>query len=131
VLIRIKRSTYLKVLEALEATKKIAAIKAVRTESGCGLREAKDAVELLMYKKGFSSIPVFSEHRIVTGPSIKRMIVDYGEGEIEVDLESMQLKALMEMQAIGLDICAEVLDLVATLSAYENGEKIGVIDEEG
>ena len=42
----------------------------------------------------------------------------------------MQLKALMDMQTIGLDACADILDLVSALNAYENGEKIGVIDED-
>jgi hypothetical protein len=131
-ILKIKRTTYNQLLVDLDnsAPKKIAAIKAVRTDAKCGLREAKEAVEHLMHEKGFSSYPAnTAEHKIIVVPVIKRIIVDYGSGEIEVDIEGMQLKALMEMQTIGLDACADILDLVSALNAYENGEKIGVISE--
>jgi predicted transcriptional regulator len=130
-LVRIKRCTYLKVIEHLSQSpqKKIAAIKAVRTDASVGLREAKEAVELLAYERGLRSSPVITDHRLVVGPIIKKIIVDYGSGDIEVDIESMELKALMEMQAIGLNECADILDLVAALTAYQDGKKIGVIRE--
>jgi hypothetical protein len=131
-ILQIKRSTYAKLLEWLDSSspKKIAAIKAVRSETKCGLREAKDAVELLMYEKGLSQHQVVTEHRIHVGPIIKRMVVDYGSGEIEVDLESMEMRALMELGTIGLDACGEVLDLVKALKAFQDGKAIGVIGED-
>jgi ribosomal protein L5 len=132
-ILKIKKTTYNQIIKDLDCSspKKIAAIKAVRTECNCGLREAKDAVEHLMHEKGFSSYPAnTAEHKIISSPVIKKIIVDYGSGDIEVDIETMQLKALMEMQAIGIDACADILDLVAVLNAYENGEKFGVINED-
>jgi ribosomal protein L5 len=132
-ILKIKKTTYLQLIKDLDCSspKKISAIKAVRIECNCGLKEAKDAVEHLMYEKGFSSIPAnTTEHKIVSSPIIKKIIVDYGTGDIEVDIESMQLRALMDMQVIGIDACADILDLVAVLNAYENGEKFGVINED-
>jgi hypothetical protein len=132
-ILKIKKTTYNQIIKDLDCSspKKIAAIKAVRNECKCGLREAKDAVEHLMHEKGFSDYPAnTAEHRIVSSPIIKKIIVDYGTGDIEVDIESMQLKALMDMQTIGIDACADILDLVAVLNAYENGEKFGVINED-
>jgi hypothetical protein len=132
-MLKIKRTTYIQILKDLDSSspKKIAAIKAVRNDCKCGLREAKEAVEYLMFEKGFSNTPAnTTEHKICIGPTIKKIIVDYGDGDIEVDIESMQLKALMEMQIIGLDACADILDLVSVLNAYENGERVGVINED-
>lgn len=129
-IIRIKRATYLQVLKHLEGSnpKKISAIKAVRSDAKCGLREAKEAVELLAYEAGYTTAPVTTDHKICVGPIIKKMIVDYGAGDIELDLETMELKALMELQSIGLDACADILELVAALSAYQDGKRIGVIE---
>jgi hypothetical protein len=83
-----------------------------------------------MYENGLSNHQVFTDHRIHVGPTIKKIVVDYGEGEVEVDLESMELKALMQMQAIGIDACSDILNLVSVLKAYENGKDIGVIGED-
>tara|TARA_B100000700_G_scaffold324626_1_gene431263 strand:+ start:182 stop:592 length:411 start_codon:yes stop_codon:yes gene_type:complete len=125
-ILRIRRSTYNSLIEWLDdsSPKKIAAIKAVRSETKCGLREAKEAVELFAYEKGFTNHKPTTEHRIHVGPIIKKMVVDYGSGEVAVDLESMELKALMEMQTIGIDACSDILNLVSVLKAYEEGRDI-------
>jgi len=125
-ILRIKRSTYKSLFELLDSSspKKIAAIKAVRAETKCGLREAKDSVELFMYEKGLSNHKPTTEHRLHVGPSIKKIIVDYGSGDIEVDIESMELKALRELQTIGIEACSDILNLVSVLRAYENGSEI-------
>jgi hypothetical protein len=126
VILRVKRLTYRKIIKDLscESPKKISAIKAVRADTKCGLREAKEAVELLMYEKGYTHNKIVTEHRLHVGPSIKRIIVDYGSGDIEVDIESMELKALCELQTIGIEACADILNLVSVLRAYENGSEI-------
>ncbi len=125
-ILHIKRSTYSSLFKLLDSSspKKIAAIKAVRSETKCGLREAKDAVELFMYEKGLSRNEIITEHRLCVGPVIKKLVVDYGSGDIELDLESMELKALMEMQTIGIDACSDILNLVSVLKAYEEGQEI-------
>ena len=125
-ILRVKKSTYKDLIRLLDPSniKKIAAIKAVRSDTRCGLKEAKDAVELFMYEKGLSNHKIVTEHRIHVGPIIKKIVVDYGSGDIEVDLASMELKALMEMQTIGIDACADILNLVSALKAYEDGKHI-------
>jgi len=42
----------------------------------------------------------------------------------------MQMRALVEMSAIGLDACADILDLVNTLKAFSDGKRIGVLEED-
>ena len=131
-ILKVKKTTYKQVLEYLDssAPKKIAAIKAVRADAKCGLREAKEAVEHLAFVKGFSNHPTKTdEYKIYTGPTIKKLVVDYGTGDIEVDVETMELRALMEMQTIGLDACVDILDLISVLKAFDEGKRVGVIEE--
>jgi hypothetical protein len=128
---RVSAPVYTKIMEELQAGKKIAAIKALRRENKPGLKEAKDAIERLQDEQGMNSYPhaVKSGAKLIVGPVIKKLTLDFGDGDVEVDLETMQMITLMQMQKIGLDACGEILDLVATLQAFANGEKIGVIDE--
>ena len=128
--LRVSAPVYTKILEDLQAGKKIAAIKALRRENKSGLKEAKEAIERLQDERGTNSYPRAAKAgaKIVVGPVIKKLTLDFGEGDIEVDLETMQMVTLMQMQKIGLDSCGEILDLVATLQAFANGQKIGVVD---
>jgi len=130
-ILRVKRTTYKKLLSLLQPSnpKKIAAIKAVRSETKCGLREAKEGVEKFMYDNNLSNHAVSTEHRIQCGPFIKKIVVDYGQGDIEVSIESMELKALQELQSIGIDECADILSLVSVLKAYEEGREIYTEEE--
>jgi len=134
-ILKVNGKTYSQILEHLDKAKKIAAIKALRNDAGCGLKEAKHAVERLQHERGDAKglAPDFIETcpKIIVGPIIKKLTVDFGDGEIEVDLEKMQMMGLMQMQQIGLEACGEILDLVDTLTAFANGRKIGVIDESG
>ena len=113
--------------------KKIAAIKLLRKETQAGLKEAKESIEKIQHDEFGGNYPHASRvaRKVISGPRLKRLIVDYGEGEIEVNLETMELKALMEMETIGLDACGEILELVETLKAYASGNKIGRIYEDG
>ena len=129
----ISPSAYSQIKEHLDpgACKKIAAIKLLRRETQSGLKEAKEAIERMQHDLFGGNYPQAARTaaKVVAGPLIKRVIVDYGQGEVEVDLENMELRALMEMQSIGLDACGEILELVETLKAYAGGKKIGVISE--
>ena len=133
-ILKVNRNTYSQILEHLDKGRKIGAIKALRNESGSGLKEAKHAIERLQQELGINPpglAPDYIEScpKIIVGPIIKKLTVDFGDGEIEVDLEHMQMQGLMQMQKIGLEACGEILDLVDTLTAFANGRKIGVIDE--
>jgi hypothetical protein len=132
-ILKINGQTYAGILEELDLGKKIAAIKMLRSDSGSGLKEAKEAIERLMHDQGLHDYPHAAKEgaKIVVGPVIKKLTLDFGDGDIEVDLETMQMMGLMQLQKIGLESCGEILDLVETLKAFANGQKIGVIDEGG
>lgn len=119
------------ILDRLSEGKKIAAIKALRTATQCALRPAKEAIERLEHERFGKIYPsaARSGFRIYSGPKIKKLVLDYGQGEIEVDLDGMQMITLMEMQSTGLDICREMLDFVDLLKAYSSGKKIGLIED--
>jgi len=108
---------------------KIGAIKALRAATSSGLKEAKEAIEKLQHDQFGGNYPHAAKNSpgIFVGPTIKKLVVDFGDGDIEVDLEEMQMKALMQMQAIGLDAARDILDLVEALEAYSSGKKIGVV----
>ena len=55
------------------------------------------------------------------------MTLDYGDGPVELDLEGMQIKALSEMHAVGLDACADMLEMVDVFKAISEGEKVVVV----
>ena len=63
---------------------------------------------------------------IASSPIIKTLTCDWGSGPFELDLETMQMKALMDMQAIGLDSVRQVLHLIEILEAFSEGRKITV-----
>jgi len=133
-IIRVSAPAFTAAIDALEGGKKIQAIKLVRTDAGTGLRETKEAVERLSFEKGFNTSYGASVRddvaRIVVGPIIKKVVLDYGHGPLEVDLEEMQLRALMDMQAIGLDACRDILDLVEALNAFSDGKRIVIVEDE-
>jgi hypothetical protein len=133
-IIRVTVEDYKKIIDDLKEQRKIAAIKKVREVGGVGLKEAKHAVERLQYEKcgedQWKSLANSSVHKIVCGPAIKKIVLDYGNGDIEVDLEGLQMRALMEMQYVGLDVCRDILDLVDALKAYSDGAPIGIVSRE-
>jgi hypothetical protein len=51
-----------------------------------------------------------------------------GDGDIEVDLETMEMIALTKLQRIGLNRVGEIIELIEALRAFSNGERIGVIE---
>jgi hypothetical protein len=128
---------FLKIKEDLLAGRKINAIKCLRrgvigVEGAINLRDAKESVEKLQHEMGLGRFPnaVVSATKIVAGPVVKRIVVDMGDGEIEVDIENMQLVALTQLQKIGLDACGHLLELVQAIKSFSEGERIGVIKNE-
>ena len=110
--------------------KTIAAIKIVRNATTCGLKEAKWAVERYRHEKLGEPIPVNSNAmRIISGPKIIKLVLDYGDGPLEIDLEGMQLRALTELHTIGVSACADALELIDLLKAVEEGKSIIRIEE--
>jgi len=88
---------------------------------GIGLREAKEAVELLMAERGMKHSdgtpclpPRDPAARVVPCQPIKRIICDFGEGEIEVDLEGMSLRILT-----GLNGSMRIADVMSLVDLYQ------------
>lgn len=93
---------------------------------GVGLREAKDAVELYMSTHGMMNVdgsdPLHgrtSSAHIIPFQPIRRIVVDMGEGEIEVDMDGMSLKFLSTMTTLKLDDVAKLVDLYNRVKDWE------------
>ena len=92
---------------------RIAAIKLIRTHTGCGLAEGKAAVERI-------------EGKLPNGPrllpllEIKSIVVNAGDGDVTVDLEGLQLMGLMNLERLGLEECRRTLDLVGAIEAWRD-----------
>jgi len=120
---------------------KIAAIKFVRLaklhqvldpvtgqfRAGVGLREAKEAVEHYMTSRGMKNADgsdpwdrsMEPSGRIVPFQPIRRIVVDMGEGEVEVDMDGMSLKFLSTMTTLKLDDLAKLVDLYNRVKDWE------------
>jgi hypothetical protein len=112
--------------------KKIAAIKRLRSATQIDLRTAKYAIERLQQEEFGGTYPqaMIEGKKLITSPLVKKIVVDMGDGEIEVDLEGLQMRALSDLQAIGLEACGRILDLVDILQAFSRGEKVQVAEVE-
>ena len=96
---------------------KIYAIKALRAQAGCGLRDAKYAIE---HRMGLCTA---EEAGAVIGPTfrIKSFQLECGEGTVEVDMEELKLKFLMELPEIGIDACGKLLELTSFVQKWQDG----------
>jgi len=112
--------------------KKISAIKRLRSAAQLDLRTAKYAIERLQQEEfgGIYPQAMTEGKKIITSPLVKKVVVDMGNGEIEVDLEGLQMRALSDLQVIGLESCGRILDLVDILHAFSSGKKVQVIEDE-
>ena len=131
--VSVNADVYREIRDCLQKQKKIGAIKELRKATGLGLREAKDAVEKLAFDLDPSAHiqtgPKPDAIKIICGPIIKKLVLDFGDGDIEVNLETMELMALMKLQKIGLDAVGEILDLVAMLKAFSEGKDYNRLKE--
>jgi len=132
--------------EALLQNKKIHAIKALRAGStpppgdkSISLRDAKWAVERYQVEKMGRPMPPASSANynpvregklIIAGPLVKEIVVDFGGGPATLDVEAMELKALSQLESIGLEACGRMLELCQVIKAFSDGKRVGVIDED-
>lgn len=89
--------------------------------SGVGLREAKEAVEVLMVARGMknpdgSPCTAPSAPAACLGPvqPIRRVVCNFGEGEVELDMEAMSLRVLT-----GLNGSMRIQDALALIDLYK------------
>ncbi len=120
---------------AVNQNKKIGAIKHVRTngylyEDGVlqekvGLKEAKEACE---YE--FNMVSNWGTQRrgpvamLSRSPRIKRVVIDCGDGELELDLDGLQLRLLDGLNELPLQVIAPALELMQTLRDFDEGKSI-------
>jgi hypothetical protein len=106
---------YRTVLDLTRSGLKVAAIKALRSETGCGLASGKAAVE----RAGDPSI--YSGPQILPPLHLKSITLDIGEGEVTVDLEGLQLLGLMRMESVGIEDCRHIISLVDAIQTWQAG----------
>ena len=130
----VKPEVYREILDFLRQNRKIQAIKLLRTEVGCGLKEAKYAIDRLMCERS-----EFVEYQgeapagapvLTSLPKIVEVTLDYGTGPVKVSLETMEMTVLSQLHTIGLDAVADALDVVEALQAINSGRKVRVVEEE-
>lgn len=108
--------------------KKIQAIKQLRSATKTGLKEAKYAVERMEHEMGLKNYPqaVREGHKVGPLTFIRSITFDLGGGELTVDLEAMEMRALMGLDVMGIEEVARVLDLVKILKAFSEGGDINI-----
>ncbi len=115
---------------------KIALIKIVRregktfpaSEENLSLRDSKQAVERWISElEGEPGLLGDRRPRILVNMILKNITADFGEGDVVIDLEELQFRALAGLTSIGFEEAGRMLDLIGVLRAWESGEKIGVI----
>lgn len=105
---------------------KIAAIKLTRTvgtlyddgvkQDKVGLREAKHAVEDLCDRTPGLPLPSAT---IVAIPRIKGVIIDTGHGDVELDLDGLQLRLLGEVNTLPISVIGPALELLQYFREWE------------
>jgi hypothetical protein len=110
---RVPSKVIKEIRECLSRGQTIQAIKALRDGAGCGLVEAKAAVERFAGKtpEGPRILPLIR---------VKSITLDSEDGDLTVDMEGLQLMGLMHLQTLGLDECRHILGLVDVLDNWQN-----------
>ena len=130
---------YREIRAHLRKDKKIQAIKMLRTAAkpapgdlAISLREAKQAVERLQHEDYNKNYPEAAKSgaRIMAGPIISEIVCDFGDGPITIDVEGMQLKALVQLETLGLEACGRMLELCQVIKAFADGKRVGIIEED-
>ena len=102
------------VKKELAANHKIKAIKLIRDNSKCGLKNAKLACDRLLdpTQTGYP--------KLVTKMFIKSIELQTTEGTVEVDLAGMQLQALSNIRSLGIAEVQRILDLCDILDQWQS-----------
>ena len=134
--IKLNPTEWSALLEEIRVGNKLPAIKIVKAAgahqqldpvtgklfSGVGLREAKEAVEFHMHSIGLVNADGYPcwidgrepEARLAPMQPIKRVVCDFGDGEVALDMESMSLQVLT-----GLNGSMRIQDALALIDLYK------------
>ena len=147
-IIRLTTSEWSAVREEIRVGSKIAAIKVARDavrhrspaepnslsnqswRAGVGLKEAKEAVEFHMHSIGLANAdgtPCWiegrqPEGRLAPDQPIKRIVIDMGAGEVEVDMEEMSLRFLSTMTTLRISDVQRLVDLWQRVRDWEESQ---------
>ena len=118
--------------EAVDEGNKIKAIKAARAHGRLvppdpsstnpdrpGLRHAKNAID---HKYWPEALQGASPHTVIDGGyKIKKVIVEIaGEGDVELDIETLQMRFLQDLEALGLDEVQRLLELTEYIKKWQD-----------
>ena len=88
--------------------------------AGIPLRDAKDAVEDYMHRMGMAEQRSTAPSAvIVPHQPIRRIVCDFGEGELELDLEGMSLRILSDMGSARIEDITSLLNLYKRVRDWE------------
>ena len=92
------------------------------------MRDAKLSIDRLTHEMGIATqLPTVSTttaRKIVPNSFIRAITMQMDGGEITVDLEQMEMRALMGLDSLGIEEVSRLLDLVKVLKAFSAGQDI-------
>ena len=118
--LRVDAKTFKKIEDFMQASspQKIAAIKLLRSETKCGLKEAKQAIEK-RFQSSYThphSPDAFDIKPLIT---IKSIMVNFGEGDVSLSLDDLHMMTLVNMTQLGIDETRRILDLYDLIREWE------------
>ena len=108
----------------MSSPKKIQAIKRLRSETGCGLKEAKQAIEK-KFQSSYSNPPSPDAFDIKPLITVKSITVNFGNGDVSLSLEELHMMTLVNMTQLGIDETRRILDLYDLIRTWEGIEQEG------
>ena len=88
------------------------------------LRDSKFAIERFVDEQSGATTLNDTRPPIRIRMSIHGVIVDVGDGKVEIDLDELQLRGLSQINDIGISELSRILDLVEFLSAWSTHQDI-------
>ena len=104
---------------------KISGIKCLRNKweeihgSKLGLKCAKHAIERVLDEAAGKVLKGDKRTRLGAAMTIKKIVVQVGAEEVEVDLEELQFRILSDMGTIGFNETGALLELVTAFEKWE------------
>lgn len=118
--LRVSTDTLNELTTLIGSKQKIKAIKILRSETKCGLKEAKEALEKCF--EGSKSTTAFDIKPLT---SIKSITINMGKGDVTLSMDDLQMMTLVNMTSIGIEETRRILDLHDMLSAWQGIKKDG------
>jgi len=118
--LRVDAKTFKAIEDYMQASspQKIAAIKLLRSETKCGLKEAKQAIEK-RFQSSHANPPSPDAFDIKPLIMVKSITVNFGEGDVSLSLEELHMMTLVNMTQLGIDETRRILDLYDLIRKWE------------